>query len=194
MFRASESEIFFGCLPLILWSFSLSLGVNATSEEKRYSLDRSSKFLEYIQYVSLMPVIFFKQYYIYLLPLCYVQPPPERRSPWECPSCSPSACSCCSLWTSCPRTPANSPSWVWSLKHPVGRALNSDWSVNSCLMVVYEKLFFSVMHWTQNTISKITIINYFQTSQKLVGFVQGAKSGMLHELIIHLDLMILSLS
>ena len=42
------------------------------------------------------------------------------------------------------------PSWQQysKLAHPASRALNSDWSVNSCIMVVYEKLF-SIMLYTE---------------------------------------------
>ena len=42
--------------------------------------------------------------------------------------------------------------------HPVERSFNSDWFVNSFIMVVYEKIFFK---FSQNLVSQRTIKKFF---------------------------------
>ena len=47
------------------------------------------------------------------------------------------------------------------LDHPGGRSLASDWSVNSVLIIVYEKLFSVVLSiWTDNSDKNVLIENH----------------------------------
>ena len=44
---------------------------------------------------------------------------------------------------------------------PVGRSINSDWCVNSFIMIIYEN-FFLVVHWTPNSDWTVKIISHRQ--------------------------------
>ena len=53
---------------------------------------------------------------------------------------------------------------IW-LSLPAGRALISDWSVNSFITDVYEKKILLVVLWTENSakLKKILIENHYKT-------------------------------
>ena len=65
--------------------------------------------------------------------------------------------------------------------HPVGRSSNSDWFVNSFIMVVYEKIFsrslgHQIMTELKKSFSQTTIIKLFRNQSELKDLPTGCVS------------------